>query len=189
MHIPAGVAWALLGLFVLLAVPSAYRLVRGNPVDVPWNARETDLTELLMVLAMVAMVSPLGGPIPMAGWQAVLAVTACWFFVAAVRGRRCCAVHHTVAVAVMLYMISAMPGQRMDHNPWLTMSAMGSARLAFPVLAALAAAYFVYDTVRVGVRAVRNARTAGIRDATFVRPISRATMGAGMAYMLVAAVL
>lgn len=186
MHLPAAISWALMTLFVLLAVPSVYRLAN---TEVGWTARETDLAELLMVLAMVAMVSPLGGPIPAAGWQAVLVLTAGWFAVAAVRGRRCCALHHAVAAAVMLYMITAMPSHTMDHGPWLTVSAMGSARLAFPALAAVAAVYFAYDAARVGRRAVRNARSAGLRDATFVRPISRAVMDVGMSYLLVAAVL
>src|SRR5437764_13653976 len=184
MHIPVVVAWSLIVLFAVLAVPAVHRLAEGAAT---WNARETDLTELLMVVAMVAMVSPLGGPIPAAGWQAVLVVTAGWFLVAAIRGRRCCATHHAVVAAVMLYMVSAMPHHEMSHGPWLTMSEMGSAHLAFPALAMAAAVYFAYDTVRVGRRAMRNARTAGTRHATVVRPAARAAMGTAMAYLLVAA--
>ena len=36
---------------------------------------------------MVAMLSPVGGPIPAAGWQAVLVLTAGWFAFSAWRGR------------------------------------------------------------------------------------------------------
>ena len=189
MHIPVVAAWTLIIMLAMLAVPSLSRLVHVDGAHVGWTARETDLTELLMVLAMIAMVSPLGGPIPAAGWQAVLGLTVGWFLVAAVRRRRCCAVHHAVVAAAMLYMISAMPEHRGDHGPWLTMSDMGTARLAYPALAVLAVTYFTYDTVRVGSRAIRNARTAGVRDALFVRPICRAIMGAAMVYMLVAAAL
>lgn len=84
MRIPDVLAWSLTVLFALLAVPSVYRLVRPGRHDP--DLRQMDLAELLMVVAMVAMVSPLGGPIPAAGWQAILALTAGWFFVAALRG-------------------------------------------------------------------------------------------------------
>jgi uncharacterized protein DUF5134 len=189
MRIPLVAAWTLLGLFALLAVPSVSRLVRavGESADgsFRWDAgREIDLTELLMVLAMAAMVSPLGGPIPAAGWTALLILTAGYFLVAAVRGRRCCAVHHAIAAAAMLYMIVAMPAHTMDHGPWFTMPS-ASAGLAVPALAVLAAGYFAYDALRVGRRAIRNARAASVRDATFTRPICRAVMGASMAYLFV----
>jgi hypothetical protein len=186
---PIPVAWALTVVFALLAVPSVYRLAHVDAVRGDRDARESDLAELLMVLAMVAMVSPLGGPIPAAGWQAVLVLTAGWFLMAAFRGRRCCPVHHTIAAVAMLYMISAMPQDDMDHGPWLTMTGMSSAHPALPLLAALAAAYFGYDAVHIATRAFRAARTAGIRDSDFARPAARAAMGAGMSYLLLAAIL
>lgn len=189
MRIPAVAAWTLLGVFALLAVPSVYRLVRAAPGAAGRGfgrdaGREIDVTELLLVLAMAAMVSPLGGPIPAAGWAAVLILTAGYFLVAAVRGRRRGAVHHTIAAVAMLYMIAAMPEHTMDHGPWFTMPSP-SARLAVPALAVLAAAYFSYDALLVGSRAIRNARVAGIRDVAFARPVCRAVMGAGMAYLFV----
>lgn len=173
----------------MLAVPSVYRLVRAVPEATgrgfAWDAgREIDVTELLMVSAMAAMVSPLGGPIPAAGWTAVLILAAGHFLVAAVRGRRRDAVHHAIAAAAMLYMITAMPAHAMDHGPWFTMPS-SSARLAMPALAVIAAVYFSYDALLVGSRAIRNARTTGMRDASFARPICRAVMGAGMAYLFV----
>ncbi|HVW40824.1 MAG TPA: DUF5134 domain-containing protein [Amycolatopsis sp.] len=186
MHIPGALAWSLTVLFGSLAVPSVYRLVRSAPEPVDPDIRQMDLAELLMVTAMVAMVSPLGGPIPAAGWQAILALMAGWFLVAACRGRRCCAVHHMISAAAMLYMITAMPGQGMTHGPWLTMSQMPG-RLAWPALAVLAAAYFAFDTMKSGVTAVRVVKGVPARQALVARPIYRAAMGAGMAYMLVAA--
>ena len=188
MHIPDALAWSLTVLFALLAVPSAYRLVRLVPRPIDPDIRQMDLAELLMVAAMVAMVSPLGGPIPAAGWQAILALMAGWFLVAAFRGRRCCAVHHMVSAAVMLYMITAMPaGEAMTHGPWLTMSQM-QGTLAWPALAVLGIAYFAFDTMKSGVTAVRVVKGVPMREALVARPIYRAVMGAGMAYMLVAAI-
>lgn len=186
MQIPAPLAWSLTVLFALFALPSMYRLVRLDARFDP-DIRQMDLAELLMVAAMVAMVSPVGGPIPAAGWQAVLALMAGWFFVATLRGRRCCAVHHMVSAAAMLYMISAMPENEDSHGPWMVMSEMPG-RLSWPVLAVLAVAYFVFDVARSGVTAMRMVRGAPVREALVARPLYRAAMGAGMAYMLVAAV-
>jgi hypothetical protein len=186
VHIPDAVAWSLTVLFALLAAPSVYRLVRLDASRLDPDIRQMDLAELLMVVAMVAMVSPLGGPIPAAGWQAILALMAGWFFVAALKGRRCCAVHHMISAAAMLYMITAMPRGGMDHGPWLTMSQMPG-RLAWPALAVLAVAYFAFDVTRSGFTAVRVVRGAPVREAIIARPIYRAAMGVGMAYMLVAA--
>jgi hypothetical protein len=186
MHIPAPLAWSLTVLFALFAVPSVYRLVRLDAARFDPDIRQMDLAEVLMVLAMVAMVSPLGGPIPAAGWQAVLLLMAGWFFAAALRGRRCCAVHHLISATAMLYMITAMPQHDMDHGPWLVMSEMPG-RLAWPALAVAAVAYFVFDAARSGVTAARVVRGAPAREALIARPIYRAAMGLGMAYMLVAA--
>ncbi|TVT55228.1 DUF5134 domain-containing protein [Amycolatopsis rhizosphaerae] len=187
MQIPAPLAWSLTVLFALFALPSLYRLVRSDAARSDPDSRQMDLAELLMVAAMVAMVSPLGGPIPAAGWQAVLVLMAGWFFVAMLRGRRCCAVHHLVSAAAMLYMITAMPGHEAAHGPWLVMSEMPG-RLSWPVLAVLAVAYFAFDAGRSGVTALRIVRRAPVREALTARPVYRAAMGAGMAYMLVAAV-
>lgn len=182
VHIPAVVAWSLMVAFALLAVPSTFRLVRLDAVTTTADTRQMDLAELLMVLAMLAMVSPLGGPIPVAGWQAILVLTAGWFFVAALRGRRCCAIHHMVSAAAMLYMITAMPDH--GHGPWMSMEGQPM-KLAWPVLALAAIGYFAVDSVRAGLIGVRWARTESLRDHRAVRQVCRALMGVGMAYMLV----
>ena len=188
MRIPDVLAWSLTVLFALLAVPSVYRLVRPATAQHDPDLRQMDLAELLMVIAMVAMVSPLGGPIPAAGWQAILALTAGWFFVAALRGRRCCAGHHVISAAAMLYMITAMPQHDGDHGPWLTMSEMPG-RLAWPALAVLAVGYFAVDSAKAGFTAARLVRGAPVREALLARPIYRAATGIGMAYMLVAGIM
>ncbi|GAB3007062.1 DUF5134 domain-containing protein [Amycolatopsis acidiphila] len=187
MHIPDALAWSLTVLFALLAVPSVYRLVRLDATRYDPDIRQMDVAEVLMVVAMVAMVSPLGGPIPAAGWQAILALMAGWFLVAALRGRRCCAVHHMICAAAMLYMITAMPRHGMDHGPWLTMSEMPGS-LAWPALAVAAVGYFAFDATRSGFTAARMVRGAPVREAWATRPIYRAAMGVGMAYMLLAGI-
>ncbi|GHF04881.1 DUF5134 domain-containing protein [Amycolatopsis deserti] len=179
VHIPAVVAWSLTVAFAMLAVPSVVRLVRLDATTTA-DTRQQDLAELLMVLAMLAMVSPLGGPIPAAGWQAILVLTAGWFFVAVLRGRRCCAGHHLVSAAAMLYMITAMPGH--GDGPWMSMT---PGELAWPALALAGIAYFAVDSVRSGILGARWARTESLRDHRAVRQVCRALMGVGMAYMLV----
>ncbi len=176
--------WFLTVVFVVLALPCVLRLVRLDYVQLGQRVRNGDLAELLLVVAMVAMVSPVGGPIPAAGWQAVLALTVGWFGIAWVRGHRACA-HHVLSAAAMLYMITAMPHGGAVHGPWLTMSTMDS-RLALPVVAVLAAAYFVFDAARTGVLALRTGPApSGDRS----RALCRMFMGAGMGYVLLAAAL
>ncbi|SEF34513.1 protein of unknown function [Amycolatopsis pretoriensis] len=192
--------WALTAAFAALALPCVLRLVRLDYVRLGAAVRHGDLAELLLVVAMVAMLSPVGGPIPAAGWQAVLALTAAWFAAAWWRGRRSGCAHHALSAAAMFYMVTAMPHGGMDHGPWLTMSTMDE-RLALPVVAVVAAGYFVADAAWAGVRAVRGAPgavvggEAGMAGVTRVRAgqasraMCRAAMGAGMGYMLLAAAL
>jgi len=179
VQIPVVIAWTLTAGFAVLAVPSVVRLARADATTTA-DTRQMDLAELLVALAMLAMVSPLGGPIPVAGWQAVLILTAGWFLVAALRGRRCCAVHNLVSATAMLYMITAMPGH--PRGPWM---AMPGGELAWPALALAAIAYFAVDSVRAGIAGARWARTANLRDHRAARQVCRALMGAGMAYLLV----
>ncbi|HWD04943.1 MAG TPA: DUF5134 domain-containing protein [Amycolatopsis sp.] len=180
-------AWLLTAVFALLALPCVLRLVRLDYLRLGAGLRHADLAELLLVVAMVAMISPVGGPIPAAGWQAVFSLTAAWFGFAWWRGRGHTAScgHHALSAAAMLYMITAMPHDGMAHGPWLTMSAMDT-RLALPVLAVAGAGYFLVDAAWSGVVAVRT-RAVAVPGLTS-RTVCRAVMGAGMGYLLLAAV-
>ncbi|WP_103351683.1 DUF5134 domain-containing protein [Amycolatopsis sp. CA-128772] len=176
------VDWVLTVVFAALVLPCVLRLVRLDYARLGHGVRHGDLAELLLVVAMVAMVSPVGGPIPAAGWQAVLALTAGWFAVAWWRARACA--HHALSAAAMFYMVTAMRHGGMDHGPWLTMSTM-DARLALPLVAVAAAGYFVVDAAWSGVLAVRGSPVVGQAS----RAVCRTTMGAGMGYMLLASAL
>ncbi|MFD2396128.1 DUF5134 domain-containing protein [Prauserella oleivorans] len=92
MQIPA-IGWALTVAFLALTLPCVSRLVRLDYARLGAGVRHIDLAGLLMTLAMVAMVSPVGGPIPIAGWQALFLLTAGWFLAApcAIECRRACA--------------------------------------------------------------------------------------------------
>ncbi|MGW4488159.1 DUF5134 domain-containing protein [Amycolatopsis sp. NPDC004368] len=188
MTTPVLLAWLLTAVFAVLALPCVLRLVRLDYARLGSGVRHGDLAELLLVVAMVAMISPVGGPIPAAGWQAVFALTAAWFGFAWWRGRGGgvpgCG-HHALSAAAMLYMVTAMPHDGMTHGPWLTMSSMDT-RLALPVLAVLGAVYFVADAARSGVVALR--LREGATPGSTSRTVCRAVMGAGMGYLLLAAV-
>jgi hypothetical protein len=180
------VDWALTAVFAALVLPCVLRLVRLDYARLGHGVRHGDLAELLLVVAMVAMFSPVGGPIPAAGWQAVLVLTTSWFAVAWWRNRTCA--HHALSAAAMLYMVTAMPHAGTDHGPWLTMSAMDT-RLALPLIAVVAAGYFVVDAAWSGVLAVRGSAVVGADSGQASRAVCRAAMGAGMGYMLLASAL
>ncbi|MFI5612212.1 DUF5134 domain-containing protein [Amycolatopsis sp. NPDC051903] len=186
---PQLLAWLLTAVFALLALPCVLRLVRLDYARLGHGLRHADLAELLLVIAMVAMLSPVGGPIPAAGWQAIFVLTAAWFGFAWWRGRRqahtaSCG-HHALSAAAMLYMVTAMPHGGMAHGPWLTMSTMETG-LAVPLLAIVGAGYFLVDAAWSGVTAVR---TRGVAAPGLTsRTVCRAVMGAGMGYVLLAAV-
>lgn len=184
------VSWVLTGVFLILTLPCVLRLVRLDYVRLGQATRTGDVAELLLVLAMVAMLSPVGGPIPAAGWEAVFLVAGSWFLFSWWRGRhvpghasphgRCA--HHALSAMAMLYMISAMPHSGTTHGPWLTMSTMDNG-VAWPVIAIVAVAYFAVDAVRSGVLAVKARTEAGIAS----RELCRSVMGAGMGFMLISA--
>jgi hypothetical protein len=193
MHGFVAVSWVLTLVFLALTLPCVLRLVRLDYVRLGQATRNGDVAELLLVLAMVAMFSPVGGPIPAAGWEAVFLLTASWFLIAWWRARRApgqaaphgqCA-HHALSAAAMLYMIAAMPHGGMTHGPWLTMSAMDGGTLAWPVVAVLATGYFVLDAARSGLLVFRGQPDAEAGFAS--RAVCRSAMGLGMGYLLIAA--
>ncbi|RJQ83563.1 DUF5134 domain-containing protein [Amycolatopsis panacis] len=181
-------AWSFTVLCALLALPCVLRLVRLDYVRLGPGVRAGDLAELLLVIAMVAMLSPVGGPIPAAGWQAVLGLTVGWLGVSWWRERRSCQPsgcgHHALSALAMLYMVSAMPQHGAAHGPWLTMSTMDTG-LAWPAAAVLAA-YFAADALRAGAQAMRLRGTEPLPGHAS-RTWCRAAMGAGMGYLLLAA--
>jgi hypothetical protein len=181
------VGWLLTLLFAGLAWPCLSRLIRLDYVRLGQAARNGDLAELLLVVAMVSMLSPVGGPIPAAGWQAVLVLTTGWFAFAWWRGRRAGSAncgHHALSAAAMLYMVTAAPHTADTHGPWLNMSTMDT-RLAWPAVAVLVAAYFAFDAGRTLFSLRANIGSSGDTS----RAVCRTVMGAGMGYVLLAAAL
>ncbi|SNR57362.1 protein of unknown function [Haloechinothrix alba] len=212
MDAPDPVLWVLSAYFLVIAVPSAYRLVAAHPGSPLWQQvhRGDEVAEVLMALGMLAMVSPVGGPIPRAGWEAVFAVAAVWLAARWLRlpraragpgyGNGCvrsqCG-HHAVGAAVMFYMFGGMAGDGHaghDTQPWLVLAGHEGSLVLAP-LAIAATTYFLVDIVLCGVRCVRGRSGTGSRrppaPALFsggMRETSRAAMNVAMAAMLLAMV-
>ncbi|ASR35426.1 DUF5134 domain-containing protein [Prauserella marina] len=192
MGLPVVVGWLFTAAFLALAYPCLRRLARLDYVRLGSGVRHVDLAGLLMTVAMVAMVSPVGGPVPVAGWQALFLLTAGWFGVAAVRGRagagvcRRCDLHHGISAVAMLLMLAAMPHAG-GHD--LAMSAALGQWRGWPVIALLAAFYFLVDSVlaaRGTLRAARAAGAAAMPEGFASRTVCRVAMGGGMAVLFVA---
>ncbi len=195
MGIPTTAAWGATAVFGLLVRPCVSRLVQLDYSRLGPGVRQADLAALLMAVAMLAMVSPLGFPVPVAGWQALFTVTACWFLVAAARERterkvcRSCDLHHGVGAAAMVYMLAAMPHDDAGHSVWPTM-VDGEGVFAMPTVALACVLYFGVDAA-VTVRRVVRTRRAGASPPAGVasRLGCRAVMSAGMAAVFAAGLM
>ncbi|MEV0073410.1 MULTISPECIES: DUF5134 domain-containing protein [unclassified Amycolatopsis] len=99
------------------SLPTNAALPANAPPPLRVPTRADSVAELVLCAAMIAMASPVGAPIPAAGWQAVLLLTLGW----SLTTRH---LHHVATTATMLFMLTAMPHSG-DHGPWLTMPAMG----------------------------------------------------------------
>ncbi|EHR62127.1 DUF5134 domain-containing protein [Saccharomonospora cyanea] len=194
MGVPTAVAWGATAVFGLLVRPCVSRLVRLDYTRLGPGVRQADLAGLLMAVAMTAMVSPVGFPVPVAGWQALFVVTACWFLVAAARERaerrvcRGCDLHHAVSAAAMVYMLAAAPHGDAGHSVWPIMVGEdvtgGEGEFAVPAVALACVLYFAVDTAMTVRRVVRTRRDgASLPEGVASRFGCRAVMSAGMAAM------
>lgn len=190
--------WALTACFAVLAVPPAMRLVRGHPTAAlrcQVNPGD-EAADLLMALGMLAMVSPLGAPVPLAGWLAVFGLAAAWSAAEWTRVRLrpnptapCVAPqcgHHAVMAGAMLLMFAAMTGH-VGADPWLTAAAHPAAAGPTTVVALLAT-YSFADIARCGARIARQgaASTLPLVFRARTRWTARAGMSAAMGTMLLA---
>lgn len=195
---PTPVLWALSWTFLALAIPSLCRLVLVHPAsELRCRVNRLDeAAELLMCLGMLAMVCPLGGPIPLAGWQAAFGVASTGLAVAWVLQRRrppqvACAPsrcgHHAISAGLMLAMLVGVAGHGgVPGDPWLVLAGHGGSPGIGP-LGIAAAIYLLVDTLRRVKRAVGGDNRTAAGPALFglrSRESGRAVMNAAMATML-----
>lgn len=195
MDAPMPILWAMAVVFVVLAAPGVVRLVRGHPAaELRCQVNRADeVVEVLLCLGMLAMVLPIGAPVPLAGWQALFGLAALWLSVSWVRRQEsdACAArqcgHHAICAVVMLYMLLGVVGHTgHSGDPWLTMAGHTGV-LPLPTLAIVAAGYFFVDMARCTVRAARDTGDVGAVPVMFrarTRHVARAVMGVTMGIML-----
>jgi hypothetical protein len=119
---PSWLRWVFVAVFLAVAGYCVVRLVAAHRVVAGYRGchRALDVAHLVMGLGMAVMASPVGGPMPAAGWQTAFLLIACWFLGSAWQRRRTGArsvpigwhgggLHHAVAALAMLYMLVAMP--------------------------------------------------------------------------------
>lgn len=189
MDAPVAVLWVWSVFFAIMAASSAYRLalagdLAGRRAGID---RVDEAADLLMCLGMLAMVSPLGGPVPLAGWRAIFVAAAVALGAAWWRRRRSlsgstrCG-HHAVMAAAMAYMLIAVPHDDHPADPWLTMSGHGGSLEHWP-LAVAALVYCAVD-IAVGVPRVLRAPAGQGIGGERARAVSRVAGSAGMGAML-----
>lgn len=189
-------------LFLAVAAYCVARLAKARHVPTLYRGchRVTDVGHGVMSAGMGVMCSPVGGPVPVAGWQTVFLLTTCWFLGAWCQQRFFRAadepigwhggcLHHAVAGFAMLYMLTAMPGGHHAAAPW--MPAMPDGNLALPLIGWLFAGYFLVHATVLGPRVVRpvppgDTRLPAILTASRLAASCQVFMALGMTYMLVA---
>jgi hypothetical protein len=161
----------------------------------PGRHRAIDLAHVLMGVGMAAMASPVGGPLPAAGWQAIFLLIGVWFAGAWWRERRTgpaerfgATLHHAVGALAMLYMLAAMPHAGHHATPWLP-GHLGPGA-ALPAVGWTLVVYFLAATVVLVVRTSWRAAPRSAAPSILCTPrlsaTCQATMALGSGYLLVA---
>lgn len=199
--------WALTVAFLAVAGYCVARLVVASRVPAGYRGahRAVDVGHVVMGLGMAAMVSPVGGPLPVAGWQTVFLLVTAWFAVSWWQGRRTGttpkpvgwhgnAAHHALAGLAMLIMLSAMPHDGSHSSaPWMPAMPDGQAGTLLVLVGWSLALYFAATAaLRLAGTTWRPAR-AGAGDevpALLLAPrltsTCEVTMALGTGYMLIA---
>lgn len=193
---PSWLRWLLAAAFLAVAGYCVIRLAAAHRAQGRYRGchRAVDVAHLLMGLGMAVMCSPIGGPLPAAGWQTVFLLIAAWFLGASwhrwrtgVRaesiGWHGGALHHAVAALAMLYMLSGMPDAHQMAASW-----MGAMPAPGGLVGWIFAGYFVAYAVILVVCARRPVLAGGPLPAVLRAP--RAAVGCqlimalGGAYLL-----
>jgi hypothetical protein len=198
---PDWLRWTLTALFLAVAAFCVARLTAAGHVPGRYRGchRAVDVGHWIMSIGMAVMCSPVGGPLPVAGWQTLFLLTTLWFAGSWWRQRHAETeeigwhgnhLHHAVAGLAMLYMLTAMPdGAHHAAAPW--MPGTHEAGLALPLVGWLFAGYFLAHATTLGPRLVRPAAPGGAPlPAILTTPRLTAScqvfMALGAGYMLVA---
>jgi hypothetical protein len=139
--------------YCVARLAAAHRVTAGYP----GRHRAVDVAHVLMGVGMAAMASPVGGPLPAAGWQTIFLLITAWFAGSWWRERRAgrpahdglgwhgTGLHHAVAALAMLYMLAAMPHAGHEPAPWL--AGHLEPGIALPVVGWVLVCYFLVSAV------------------------------------------
>lgn len=144
--------WSSTVAFLAVAGYCVRRLVAAAraPAEYRGCHRATDLAHVLMGVGMAVMASPVGGPLPMPAWQTVFLLMTAWFVGTWWQQRGTTGwrggwhgngLHHAVAAAAMLYMLTAMSHTGHNSSPWL--SGDWTAGMALPLVGWALVGYFL----------------------------------------------
>jgi hypothetical protein len=183
-----------LGTAVFLAV-GAYGVARlaaaARTPRYTGRHRAVDVAHVLMGSGMAVMVSPVGGPLPMAAWQTAFVLVAAWFLGTWAQERRHpeppigwhgSAPHHALGALAMLYMLAAVP-----HPPSASAAAWmpaHSGEAALPALGWLLIALLAAGAVPL-VRALAGPTSPDLLLCRRRAACAQLAMTGGMAAMLV----
>jgi hypothetical protein len=201
--------WTGTAAFLAVAGYCVARLAAAHraPGGYPGRHRAVDVAHVLMGVGMAAMVSPIGGPLPSAGWQTVFLVLAAWFAGSWWHERRTgrpgpdgpgpdgmgwhgTGLHHAVAALAMLYMLAAMPPAGHDPSVWLAGHGGSHPGPALPLVGWALGAYVTGSAVvlvaRTNWRPPPRPDAPSILVAPRVTATCQATMALGNGYLLLA---
>lgn len=193
MPLPAAVGWAGTAAFVVAGGYCVARLVAaGRAAGYQGCHRAVDVAHVLMAAGMAVMLSPVGGPLPMAAWQTAFLLLTVWFVAAWLHGRghpvppvgwHGGGLHHALGAAAMLYMLMAVP-----HPPGAMAAAWTpgphTGQAAFPQLGWLIILALVAVSLPLARAAVRGRAARDILSDTRRAAGVQLAMSAGMAAMI-----
>lgn len=186
---PAWILDALAGVMLAVAGVSAVRLAGARPWRRGAIVTDTDISHLLMAIAMAGTLAAGLRTLPTAAWVAIFTILTCWFGfrvardaraggVRAVAGRHCAP--HLVHSGAMVYMFLAFPPLAAAGAGMAGMGAAGQGlrypSLAF-VFALVLAAFCVWDLDQLSGRRYR-------LESVAVTVGCRTAMSVTMAFML-----
>lgn len=194
---PSWLRWALAAGFLAVAGYCVVRLVVAHRVPAAYRGchRALDVAHLVMAVGMAVMCSPVGGPLPAAGWQTAFLLIAAWFMGSAWHhwrtgihvqpiGWHGGTLHHAAAALAMLYMLTVMPAD----SRHMSLAWMAPTPVAASPVGWLLAAYFLAHAALLAPRALLATRAdspiPGILLAPRTTAICQLIMAAGTAYLL-----
>jgi hypothetical protein len=180
---PTSLGWLLtVALLAVAGYAIAQLAAASRTAAVHGCDRPVHTAHAVMALGMAVMCSPVGGPLPMAGWLTVFVLLTAWFLVrrepaASWHGG---GVQHAIAGLAMIYMLSAVPhSAHAMSSAWSPRMSAGGA--ALPLLGWAFVAYFTVQVVRL---APLIARPGSLRIAAACQCVMALGTGGLIAVML-----